>query len=379
VTVSLTTLVEAIDTLSRPKKGHLDHPEDLIFLDGSSGANSAIESIVNTVKNPESVTIKWDGYPALIFGHGRDGKFSIMDKHMFNKKDGSGRQVFSPEDFIAYDNARGVARDSLHRIIAHIWPGLAKASHGGMGYYWGDLLFSHPLKDQKGEYAFRANPNGIQYHVAVASDVGKLLSDKQAGIAVHQFLSPEAPSTDMAQSLNGTIGKLQNNSDVAIVPSKMPITPNLKANAGLVKNAQNAVKKYGQVVDQFFENAPQARNAFTQLFTVYVNKRIVAGDLNNLLDGFMDFVAGRSMTDRMRAKITEYLQNNQQALAGAFTIWAEIYKLKMDVISQLNGAADASPVKGYLQDGSASHEGFVSNGVKLVDRLGFSRQNLAGR
>jgi hypothetical protein len=376
---SLTHLVETIDTLSRPKKGHLDHPEDLIFLDGSSGATSAINSIINTVKNPDSVTIKWDGYPALIFGHGRDGRFSIMDKHMFNKKDGSGREIYSPEDFIAYDTARGVARDSLHKIINHIWPGLAKASHGGMGYYWGDLLFSHPLKDQKGEYAFRANPHGIQYHVAVDSDVGKLLDGKQAGVAVHQFLSPEAPSTDMAQSLDGTIGKLKNNSDVAIVPSKMPITPNLKVDPALVKNAQAAVKKYGQAVDQFFANAPQARNAFTQLFTVYVNKRIVAGDLNNLLDGFMDFIANRPMTDRMRAKITEYLQSNQQAITGAFTIWAEIYKLKMDVISQLNNAAEASPVKGYLQDGSASHEGFVSNGVKLVDRLGFSRQNLSGR
>jgi len=376
---NLASLVETIDTLSRPKKGHLDHPEDLIFLDGSNGANSAIDSIVNTVKDPNSVTIKWDGYPALIFGHGRDGRFSIMDKHMFNKKDGSGREIFSPEDFIAYDTARGVARDSLHKIINHIWSGLAKASHGGMGYYWGDLLFSHPLKDQNGEYAFRANPNGIQYHVAVNSDVGKLLDGKQAGVAVHQFLSPEAPSTDMAQSLNGTIGKLKNDSDVAIVPSKMPITPNLKADSSLVKNAQSAVQKYGQAVDQFFANAPQARNSFAQLFTVYVNKRIVAGDLNNLLDGFMDFIASRPMTDRMRAKITEYLQSNQQALTGAFTIWAEIYKLKMDIISQLNSAAEASPVKGYLQNGSQSHEGFVSNGIKLVDRLGFSRQNLSGR
>lgn len=376
---NLASLVETIDTLSRPKKGHLDHPEDLIFLDGSNGANSAIDSIVNTAKDPNSVTIKWDGYPALIFGHGRDGRFSIMDKHMFNKKDGSGREIFSPEDFIAYDTARGVARDSLHKIINHIWPGLAKASHGGMGYYWGDLLFSHPLKDQNGEYAFRANPNGIQYHVAVNSDVGKLLDGKQAGVAVHQFLSPEAPSTDMAQSLNGTIGKLKNDSDVAIVPSKMPITPNLKADSSLVKNAQAAVQKYGQAVDQFFANAPQARNSFAQLFTVYVNKRIVAGDLNNLLDGFMDFIASRPMTDRMRAKITEYLQSNQQALTGAFTIWAEIYKLKMDIISQLNSAAEASPVKGYLQNGSQSHEGFVSNGIKLVDRLGFSRQNLSGR
>ena len=56
-----------------------------------------------------------------------------------------------------------------------------------------------------------------------------------------------------------------------------------------------------------------------------------------------------------------------------------MYKLKMSVVNQLNKAAEVSPVKGYLQDGTETHEGFVANGLKFVDRMGFSRQNLAGR
>ena len=143
-----------------------------------------------------------------------------------------------------------------------------------------------------------------------------------------------------------------------------------------IKTWQNAISKYGSAVDEMMNNAPQARNTFNQLFTVYINKRIVAGDLNNLLAGFMQFVEGRSMTERMKAKILDYFQNNQEALAGAFTIWAEMYTLKMDIVSQLNKAAEASPVQGYLQDGTNTHEGFVANGLKFVDRMGFSRQNL---
>ena len=100
---ALALLTSKIDTLSiNEDKGHLDHPEDLIFLGGSEGANRAIQATVATVKNPATVTIKWDGYPALIFGRNSSGKFSIMDKHMFNKKDGTGRQVFSPEQFVQY-------------------------------------------------------------------------------------------------------------------------------------------------------------------------------------------------------------------------------------------------------------------------------------
>ena len=378
---SLAILRDKVDKIASLKedKGHLDHPEDLIFLGGSAGASRALQAAIDTVKNPKTVTIKWDGYPALIFGRNSRGKFSIMDKHMFNKKDGTGRQVFSPEQFMQYDQARGIDRSELHALMAEIWPGLAKASSGSKGYYWGDLLFSKPLQEQNGLYVFKANPNGITYKVVADSDIGNLIAGKQGGIAVHQYLAPNAMTTDEATSLNGTIGQLKNNSNIAIVPSAMPITPKMKLNTVLVKNAQNAIKKYGPAVDQMMDNAPQARNTFNQLFTVYINKKIVAGDLNNMLDGFMDFVESRPMTDKMKFKITEYLRNNQEALVGAFTIWVEMYKLKMSIVDQLNKAAEASPVKGQLDDGTETHEGFVSNGLKFVDRMGFSRQNLTGR
>ena len=380
LTEELALLKNKLDKLSITEdKGHLDHPEDLIFLGGSAGANRALQSSIATAKNPKTVTIKWDGYPALIFGRGSDGKFSIMDKHMFNKKDLSGRQIFSPEQFKEYDIARGVERDNLWPIIAEVWPGLEKASRGAKGYYWGDLLFREPLKDQNGLYVFRANPKGITYKVNADSDIGKLIGGKQAGVAVHQYIAPDSPTTDQATSLDGTIGQLKNNSDVAIVPSAMPTQPAIKLDAKLAKNAQTAINKYGPLVDQMMDNAPQARNTFNQLFTVYINKKIVAGDLNNLASGFMDFVEARPMTDRMKAKITEYLNQNKDAIVGAFTIWAEMYKLKMSVVSQLNKAAEVSPVKGYLEDGTETHEGFVSNGLNFVDRMGFSRQNLASR
>lgn len=374
----LASKLEKISTITEDK-GHLDHPEDLIFLGGSQGANQALKAIVATAKNPKTVTIKWDGYPALIFGRNSQGKFSIMDKHMFNKKDGTGRQVFSPEQFIQYDKSRGVERTSLWPIISELWPGLSKASQGSKGYYWGDLLFAQPLQNQNGEYVFKANPNGITYKVDVNSELGKLMGGEQAGIAVHQYIAPDAVSTDQAVTLDGTIGQLKNNSNVAIVPSKMPNTPSIKINQSLVNNVKSAIARYGASVDEMMNNAPQARNTFNQLFTVYINKKIVSGDLSNLLDGFIEFVQNRPMTDKMKAKILEYFENTQEALAGAFTIWAEMYKLKMDVVQQLNKAAEASPVQGYLQDGTNTQEGFVSNGLKFVDRMGFSRQNLAGR
>jgi hypothetical protein len=376
---SLAILKSKIDKLSITEaKGHLDHPEDLIFLDGTQGASRAVQASVDTVKNPATVTIKWDGYPALIFGRGTNGKFSIMDKHMFNKKDLSGRQIFSPEQFVQYDRDRGVDRSGLHQLIAEIWPGLEKSDRS-KGYYWGDLLFSQPLQDQNGMYKFKANPNGIAYTVEANSEVGQLFKGKQAAIVVHQFIPPNAATTDEASPLDGGIGSLKNNSNVAIVPAKMPITPKLKISSKLVNKAQSDIKKYGPAVDQLLNTAPQAATTFRGLFTTYINKKIVAGDLNNLVDGFMEYFNSRPMTDAMRAKLTQHLEANKAGLVGAFTIWASLYQLKMAIVDQLNKAAEASPVKGYLQDGTQTQEGFVSNGLKFVDRMGFSRQNLAAR
>ena len=186
---SLSFLANKLDNIATitEAKGHLDHPEDLVFLGGSQGANRAVDACVKTVQNPKQITIKWDGYPALIFGRGPDGQFSIMDKHMFNKKDGSGRHAYSPEQFQKYDLDRGVDRSQLHQLIAEIWPGLSKADRS-KGYYWGDLLFSQALKPSNdGLYRFKANPNGIRYTVAPNSEIGKELTGKQAAIVVHQF------------------------------------------------------------------------------------------------------------------------------------------------------------------------------------------------
>lgn len=379
---SLRNLYDKISNLEQnlfEAKGHLDHPEDLVFLGGSQGANRAVDASIKTVKNPKEITIKWDGYPALIFGRGENGKFTIMDKHMFNKKDGTGRIVYSPQQFVKYDMDRGVERTQLHQLIAEIWPGLEK-SDNSKGFYWGDLLFSQPLKPQKdGLYHFRANPNGISYTVDPNSEIGKLLTNKVAGIVVHQYIKPNAISTDEAVPLNGNIGNLKNNSNVAIVPAKMPITPSLKVDNKLVRAAQSAITKYGPAVDKLLSTSPQAASGFQSLFTTYINKRIVARNLQNLLDGFIEYFNSRPMTDSMRNKLTQHFQENKEGLIGAFTIWIALYNLKMSIVDQLNKAAESAPVQGYLQDGTRTQEGFVSQGLKFVDRMGFSAQNLAGQ
>jgi len=370
---------EFFTNLLNEGKGHLDHPEDLVILQGISGADRAVNSILSCAQSPEAITIKWDGYPALIFGRGPNNKFTIMDKHMFNRKDGTGRKIYSPEAFAEYDRQRGVDRAELSNLIRDIWPGLQKASKGTKGYYWSDLLFSRPLQNQKGLYKFKANPNGITYTVTADSDVGQLFNNKIAGVAVHQFLNPDAMSLDDAISLDGTLGGLVNNSDVAIVPSAMPVVPTINLDKDLVNNAKKTISKYGREVEQLLNTAPQARSSFATLFTQYINKKIVSNNLSNLSKDFLDYFEQKPMTESMRKKLADHINTNKNGIVGLFSIWAAIYQLKMNLVEQLNNAAGQSPVKGYLQNGQQSQEGFVCQGLKYVDRLGFSRQNLSAK
>ncbi|HBY66825.1 MAG TPA: hypothetical protein DEG69_03035, partial [Flavobacteriaceae bacterium] len=183
-------------------------------------------------------------------------------------------------------------------------------------------------------------------------------------------------TTDESTSLDGSIGNLHNNSDVAIVPSKMPITPKIKINNKLKQKAEQEINKYSSAVEGLFQTAPQARNAFNMLFTVFVNKKIVSGNLQNLYNDFITFVENRKMTDSMRNKISIHLNAHKEGVIGAFKIWIALYNLKQNIVDQLDKAAESSPVKGYLDDGTETHEGFVANGLKFVNRMGFSAQNL---
>ena len=91
-------IAEAVETRT-------PHPEDAIF-NGSVAAGDAITALGSVIANPSEVTIKWDGFPALIFGRTPDGKLAIMDKYMFDK----GAVATSPKDWERYDADRKSTR-----------------------------------------------------------------------------------------------------------------------------------------------------------------------------------------------------------------------------------------------------------------------------
>ena len=388
-------------------KGHLDHPEDLVLLQGSAGAEKALKAMSDTISNPSAVTIKWDGYPALLWGYGPDGKFSVMDKHMFNKGTNSpSRFIHSPEAFAKYDLDRGSSRD-VAQTLAKIWKELYQITPKVSGYFWGDVLFTQPLTPEKdGMYHFKPNPHGIKYTVEANSPVGeKYFKDKHVGIAVHQFVDVNANNTEnplTKHSLNGTTGGIGEGKYLSILPAAMPQIPVLKLNQRLLNATKSTIASSGPGMDQFFKDSPQTKpkigpsdSALRPSLTEYINAKVREGNFNNLVAGFIPFLnykkAEGKLTRPMAAKLLGYvdpetnkqvpgfIQTHINGLKDVFKVWTAIYNFKMSIVPQLNKAAETAPVQGYLDNGTRSQEGFVSHGLKFIDRLGFSRQNLAGR
>lgn len=360
-------------------KKHLTHPEDLAAYYGTEGANFALNAIVNTVKSPAKITIKYDGYPALVWGYDQNGRFILVDKHMFDKKDGTGRQIFSPQDFINYDNARGAERPTLHAGIVTAWDSIKQSTPKTPGFYWGDTLFTQPLNPikigDKNVFQFKANPWGLLYKIDADSDVGKLITNKPVGIAVHQFI-PANQTAEEAISLEGTLGKLRPTGNVAIIPAKMPVTPILTLDKRMITFVEGVINQNAASTDQLFSSMPiNPKTWIGTLISPFINQQMIATrNLNDVVKRSYEFVLAKAPSNKMRNELEPWLQNNQQGLASMWLMWGALFNLKNVLIPQLEEAAKSSPVKGYLDTGVESQEGYVSQGVKFVDRLGFGSQ-----
>lgn len=370
-------------------KGHMDHPEDMVILGGLDGytpLSQTLSIMDNAAKNPKKITIKFDGYPAIVFGAGPDGKFAMVDKHMFNSSNQANRQIHSPEEFEQREAARGErGRTGLVNLVKAMWPAL-EASYTGPGWYMGDIMFHDVLKDENGVYKFKPNPNGILYEVQVNSKLGKLLTNKVAGIAVHRWLNPEARNTEDNVTWLNDLGKLKNTGNVALMPVSMPVTPKIEINEKIRSKAESA-RSSEQAIYDFINNAPQTASSFANIFTVYLNNKIVSGNLKNMFNDFWPWAetrlstqaAKKTMSPKMYQSLTDYLNSNKNIVKQLFKNWIDVYNYKMDILVHINKAAEQSPIKGYLQGGQESQEGFVYGGLKFVNRQGFSAQNLAAR
>ena len=170
------------------KNLHLEHLEDEILNFGIAGGRSAInflralrDMFAGKSGSAMSVTVKWDGAPAIFAGpHPETGKFFVAKKSLFNKK---------PKFY--HTNAE-IGADVSGALAEKFKTSLQYLSRLGMTQILqGDLMFTNDVgtMDIDGESHHTFQPNTILYAVPVNSRIGKAIGRAKMGIVWHTTYS----------------------------------------------------------------------------------------------------------------------------------------------------------------------------------------------
>jgi hypothetical protein len=358
----ITTLTEGIRT---------PHPEDFI-LNGSQAATDAIDGMLSAVSNPNLVSIKWDGSPAIIFGRRpADGLFTMNYKEYIGLPGG---QVTSAQE-LANFFAQNQKNMDVGQKLANMFDAVSSIVPSNFtGFVQGDVMWTEPVAEQQGYYVFQANPYGVTYRVKSDSAVGKGIKGRPFGLAVHTYGTDVERTTKGTEiqnktSLQGLGGLSGTNQNITVLTGNMGNKFRLKEPVQQTRAARAAVQNFASANgDAFLSSLTQSTVSKLQ---TYYNRKYTgqAADgnwlQNNLTAPQFKLVAA---------------EENRPVMAAMDAAYVAIYNLKLAILSQLE--PQVGGVEQYVGD-VPKGEGFVINTpsgfIKLVNRAVFSTANVQGR
>ena len=383
--------------ITESKNTHLEHLEDSIWNEGSAGVENAIafllgvaDSLNSSVSSSHSVTVKWDGAPAIFCGiNPENKKFFVGTKSVFNK--GTPKINYTNKDIDKNHSASGL-NDKLKIALKYL-PKL-----GIKGVLQGDFMFdskSLGSMTENGETLTTFTPNTITYAVPVGSDVEKEISNAKMGVVFHTGYKGRTME-DMKSFFRPNIKSLKKTKDVWFKNAEfsdesgtITLTTTEKDSLDAeIKSASDHMSNVGKFADTI-------RDSVKPNIKTYINSTIRTGESNGSFSGFVAYLTDKLNTamDKLktekgkekkavaRDEVLEYLNTNESSITAMFDAHKALTKAKTILIRKLE------EIKGIgtfvrTDDGfkATAPEGFVAvddtgKALKLVDRLEFSRSN----
>ena len=336
------------------------HLEDLVFVDGSEGANKAADILEKLGKDSSDVAIKWDGNPTVYWGREPNGEFVLVGKNGWGRNKST-----SPEDLSKFIQSTGKGEDWRKKFgsdMANIFQIMERATPADFkGYVYGDLLW-HPGKPYtQTDTSYQFTPNLVTYDVDKTSDLGSRIDDSKVGIAVHgkyEYFGDKTgqPISDV-QELN---------SEDAVVLGQTYASHQPSVDTSEVKEIRAMAAKTGPIIDKFL--APvQGLSDMKNIIYTYVNHMTRTQQLKNIENGFFDWLATSKVSANKQEKIKAMAEQMPKALPSIFGLVKKIMTVKDHIIDQLDDAD--SDVKATTK-GQKGGEGYVAldTKTKLVPR-----------
>ena len=392
------------DVLTEFKRTHLEHIEDIIITDGYVGGQAVVEyfrglllTLKGTSSEAMSVSVKWDGAPAVVCGTNPDnGQFFVGTKAVFAKA--------AKINYTKKDIAKNHGTDELGQKLLKCLVHLKKLNIQGV--VQGDLLYTDEgitRKNIDGKPHLTFTPNTITYAVPEGGDLGKQIDRAKIGIIFHTTYTGDSLANMNAQG-GADVSSFAGSPDVFFDnASYKDVSGSAKFTADESQQFYNSIDKLETLLNSVPRDLSSVlgqNTDFVPMFQMYINAMVKQGELpnnvNQFLLGFKKFYADRMQQQISGLKAQKALQLRQdkmkqmplflskakKPLQAMLTFYKAVQSMKGFVLKKMNQAmaiGSFSQTDNGLQ--VTEPEGFVAvdksgNAVKLVDRLGFSRRNL---
>ena len=360
---------EFLTEAEKPKVGRAwQHAEDLVIVDGSSGAHRALDALESMATDVSNVRIKWDGAPAIYFGRDEQGDFVLTDKSGFTAKGYDGKTK-NPRDLEKMLLSRGKEVDDARRRFARGMGDLFKkleriVAEDFRGFLFADVLFfNQPPLNQDDEYEF--TPNTVTYHIPKDSELGQRIAKSDCGVVVHQHDD---------QPIMGRVPGLDMTGPVFVV-SHVSITKPPQVDTSAVDQARSFVDKHSKAIDSLLDDGKLAAaklSDFKAILYRFVNSQVTTRDFSNLDARFEQWLANSKVSAPKQAKIMDLRKTNSEGFVAIFNTLEMIMKVKDRVIDELD---QQSPIKQTI-GGKPGGEGYIKGDIKLVPRGRFTAANV---
>jgi len=392
------------DVLTEFKRTHLEHIEDIILTSGYEGGKSVVEyfrglllTLKGTSSEAVSVSVKWDGAPAVVCGINPDnGKFFVGTKSVFAKN--------AKINYTKKDIARNHGTDELGQKLLKCLVHLKKLNIQGV--VQGDLLYTDEditRKNISGKPHLTFTPNTITYAVPEQSELGKQIDAAKVGIIFHTTYTGERLEDMIAQG-GADVSQYAKSNDVFFDNATYK---DVSGSATFTDDETNKFYNGIEKLETLLNGVPRNLSSvlgqnqdFIPTFQMYINAMVKQGELptnvNQFLQGFKKYYADRMQQqisglkaqkalalrqDKLK-QMPVFLNKAKKPLQAMLTFYKAVQTMKAFVLKKMN---QAMAIGSFQQTANGLEvtdpEGFVAvdksgSAVKLVDRLGFSRRNL---
>ena len=393
-------------TEASTKNLHLEHLEDEVLNGGVNGTRGAInflrslrDMLAGSSKSSTTVTVKWDGAPAVAAGiDPQSGQFFVAYKSM--KK-----LCFTQED--VRQNFDGPLQKIYSALMEHL-PKLNIKSN----VYQGDVLWYDDSQKKKqtidGQKWLTFTPNTITYVVPVNSDIATTIDMAAVGIVFHTTYSTGGAETvdDLKASFGADTSSFTKHRDVWSINADFTdlsghATFTERETTTITSMLSEAGKTFNQINGRFLDAIAQD-DKIKVLIKTYLNSKIRDGEfirnINKTAKEVVQFIKDRLEADVAKLKTPKgrqkkqavadgYLKllgGNDAQLQNIFKIMGIINNAKLYIVNKLENVQGMTSTFVRTDNGYriTKPEGFVAidrfnneKGLKLVNRLEFSRAN----